>query len=365
MSGANERFTCWVESAGMSSLWGSCVRSPSTFWERRLEPASNTFLNLDEAVLGQETEDSPQEGYSVSPIKRSRSFAGYLPMSQTGNLLWPTSPGPSPVSSAAESYNDNEDAVSDEADTVDACLCNHVDIFSRNTTCSSDLTQGHSQSSLTGTDSCSTLGQPEEEASLAHEVEAEQEVDLDLPPFDNMMEGRRSGQQQNRPKITPEKVRERGITTLMLHNLPFTLTQDELLHAVNTSGFEGWYDYAHAPYNMKEGIGHGYAFINFVTVEAAAIFVAEWAGVIKFHAGWGPAKPVCFSAAASQGYSAHVTKRALNKLQRIRNLRLWPFMAPATTPPSGLPGRPQMNLQEALGRSEPGTSQKAPSSGHA
>mmetsp|Transcript_42812 Transcript_42812/g.98139 ORF Transcript_42812/g.98139 Transcript_42812/m.98139 type:complete len:338 (-) Transcript_42812:116-1129(-) len=320
------RFTEASSSDSMKPLWQSCVRSPSTLLERRLVPASNTFLNVDEAAFA----DTEQEVHPSSKnIRRSSSFSGYLPVEPAGNL-WFT-----------------EDAL--QRSTIDGPSPHHAEekSFCRSLTESTQAPESSLPS--TGEGGFCAVGQDSdgpsesgcEEMSLADttcvtkRTESETIASCKSAPGEDTR-----GKKGPMQSLTSEEVMLKSITTLMLHNLPFALTQEELLDVVNKTGFGEWYDYAYAPYNMKDCMGHGYAFINFVTVEAAAIFVDEWTGTSRFAVpGWSAGKPVCFSAATSQGYAAHVNSRTMNKLHRIRNPRLWPYMAPSSIVPSGRPGR--------------------------
>jgi len=123
--------------------------------------------------------------------------------------------------------------------------------------------------------------------------------------------------------LNPEIVRQQGLTTLMLQNIPRNIHQDKLIMAINASGFQGWYNYLHLPYDCRYEQSHGYAFINFLTPDAAAAFVESWGDTNLFS---GP-NPLRLSAANKQGYEAYVNVKTLQRLSRLRSHYLRPFIA--------------------------------------
>merc|ERR1719253_1156158 len=67
-------------------------------------------------------------------------------------------------------------------------------------------------------------------------------------------------------------------TTLMLHHLPIRATIFQLFDHLDTLGLKGSYDYVHFPVDIRTRMHRGYAFVNFVTVEAARRCVARIEG---------------------------------------------------------------------------------------
>jgi hypothetical protein len=59
-------------------------------------------------------------------------------------------------------------------------------------------------------------------------------------------------------------------TTLILRNLPIGYSRDELFELLDNEGFNGKYDLVYHPIDFGTRLGFGYAFVNFVSVVAAA-----------------------------------------------------------------------------------------------
>jgi hypothetical protein len=67
-----------------------------------------------------------------------------------------------------------------------------------------------------------------------------------------------------------DEVSEPAHTTLILRNLPIGYSRDELFELLDHEGFNGKYDLVYHPIDFGTRLGFGYAFVNFVSVEAAA-----------------------------------------------------------------------------------------------
>lgn len=71
-------------------------------------------------------------------------------------------------------------------------------------------------------------------------------------------------------------------TTVILKNLPPGCSRTNLLHVLDTEGFEGQYDFLYLPSNMTRGGSYCYAFVNMISHESAALLLdllsgyAEW-----------------------------------------------------------------------------------------
>lgn len=61
-------------------------------------------------------------------------------------------------------------------------------------------------------------------------------------------------------------------TTVMMRNIPNNITRDKLIKLINDEGFQGDYNLLYLPVDLKNRVGLGYAFINFVGNEQAQNF---------------------------------------------------------------------------------------------
>jgi len=106
-------------------------------------------------------------------------------------------------------------------------------------------------------------------------------------------------------------------TTVMLRNMPTSLTRNVLLEMLTKLGFAGCFDMVYLPVDFSTGAGLGYAFVNMVSSNAVPPL---WEAFDNFSA-WGiETDKVCAVSWAepNQGLSAHV--------ERYRNS---PVMHPA------------------------------------
>jgi hypothetical protein len=67
-----------------------------------------------------------------------------------------------------------------------------------------------------------------------------------------------------------------GQTTVMWRNIPNNFTRDDLLQLIDTYGFQGAYDFFYSPVDFTSNALVGYAFINFVSSEAADDFYTKF-----------------------------------------------------------------------------------------
>jgi len=122
-----------------------------------------------------------------------------------------------------------------------------------------------------------------------------------------------------------QQLKASGVTTLMLRNLPQTVTQKRLIEELTSSGFAGLYDFCYMPSSFHTGVGKGYAFVNFKSVEAIDAFVTPWHGSRRFGiANMEAALNV--SAAAVQGRAENAKKWDAPRMRRVRNPALRPLV---------------------------------------
>ncbi|CAK0878596.1 unnamed protein product [Prorocentrum cordatum] len=121
-----------------------------------------------------------------------------------------------------------------------------------------------------------------------------------------------------------------AITTLMIRNIPMSVTQNDLLDLIDRAGFENRYDYAYMPTSFDSGTTRGIAFVNFATSSDARDFSILWNGSrLTGVAGAGSNGAVIeVTVSATQGYSENARMWKARRLRRIRNHKFHPFIAP-------------------------------------
>jgi hypothetical protein len=117
-------------------------------------------------------------------------------------------------------------------------------------------------------------------------------------------------------------------TTVVVRNLPFNVTREELLQAVDASGFEGLYDFVYLPHKFKEHRNLGFAFINFANAEMARQFSAMWHRSRRFMVKGmcKGVKPLNVTMATVQGHAANTHKARGAKMVRVKNTSYQPLM---------------------------------------
>eukprot|EP00928_Gymnodinium_smaydae_P075994 TRINITY_DN589_c2_g1_i1.p1 TRINITY_DN589_c2_g1~~TRINITY_DN589_c2_g1_i1.p1 ORF type:complete len:906 (+),score=181.80 TRINITY_DN589_c2_g1_i1:381-2720(+) len=121
----------------------------------------------------------------------------------------------------------------------------------------------------------------------------------------------------------PKKLLSDGVTTVMIRNLPDTLTQASLMAAMDTTGFRDQYDFAYLPCSFTSQEAKGFAFVNFQSSTIAQEFAFSWHGTRRFGL---DSKALNISEAAVQGKDANVARWGTCRKQRIRNPARRPFV---------------------------------------
>jgi len=118
-----------------------------------------------------------------------------------------------------------------------------------------------------------------------------------------------------------------AITTVILQNLPRNISRQDLLDALDASGFEGTYDYLHVMYSIPTGLCVGYAFINFKSVQFAQLFFESWQQSSYFcQPGWKHKKALAIAPAAVQGMDALLAQPSMKKLFKLKKAGFRPFI---------------------------------------
>jgi len=135
----------------------------------------------------------------------------------------------------------------------------------------------------------------------------------------------------------------RGVSTVMIRNLPSKLSQQQLLEELNRCGFAACYDFCYMPCSFQTEENQGIAFVNFTSPAKASELLRSWHRARPLGSTTSPELSV--APAAVQGLEANL--RALgSRLRRIRNPKLRPFVCSAALSPSK--PQPQQPSQEQL-----------------
>lgn len=103
-------------------------------------------------------------------------------------------------------------------------------------------------------------------------------------------------------------------TTLMIRNLPYSVTREELIEAVDASGFADLYNFVYLPHRWNKQLG--FTFINFINVDVAQRFHAIWHKSRRFKAKCTKGiKPLNVSVATVQGHTSEELQAYMNKIE--------------------------------------------------
>jgi hypothetical protein len=110
--------------------------------------------------------------------------------------------------------------------------------------------------------------------------EADESTNNDNPELNN--DAHESSEDEDSPKLCKRtcaiEVQESHGTTVIMRNIPFEYTRDDILELIDRQGFNGLYDLLCLPVDFQTELNHGYVFINFVTLEDAAGFKKHFEG---------------------------------------------------------------------------------------
>jgi hypothetical protein len=121
---------------------------------------------------------------------------------------------------------------------------------------------------------------------------------------------------------------EQEMTTLMVCPLPYEVSSEELLQAVNALGFSGYYDFVYMPSRStrkgaKSRKGNvGYAFVNFAKTERATEFAAAFEGYCFPDVD--AERLISVKPAECQGYTANFSMYLANKKKKQGDFMTFP-----------------------------------------
>lgn len=111
-----------------------------------------------------------------------------------------------------------------------------------------------------------------------------------------------------------------GLTTLAIRNLPPGFTKEVLLQKWPP---DGTYDFLYLPFSRKQRRTAGYAFINFVSHEAASFFCSQWDHK-QLDEKYGAKARLNITAAEVQGLGENVRRLLACNVERTRNWQYLP-----------------------------------------
>merc|ERR1712087_496823 len=103
-------------------------------------------------------------------------------------------------------------------------------------------------------------------------------------------------------------------------------TQQGLVEKLDASGFKGLFDFCYLPHKFNEHTNLGFAFLNFVSADAARKFTGEWHQSELFRSS-GMRKSLNVTAAVVQGREANQMKACSRKMGRVRNASFKPWVS--------------------------------------
>mmetsp|Transcript_138101 Transcript_138101/g.385292 ORF Transcript_138101/g.385292 Transcript_138101/m.385292 type:complete len:311 (+) Transcript_138101:98-1030(+) len=170
--------------------------------------------------------------------------------------------------------------------------------------------------------------EPEVEAKAATKVSS-------APPVMTQAQEATHAQSADLIVETPEAEK---VTTLMLRNLPQSISQRDLCVALDRAGFAGKYDFLYMPTVFSSGVGKGYAFVNFTAPEYADRLLNSWTKGRPF--GRMQNKTIGIIIAHIQGRDANIAQWDTPKMRRVRNPNHRPLvLAPGTSGSAPAGGR--------------------------
>jgi len=114
---------------------------------------------------------------------------------------------------------------------------------------------------------------------------------------------------------------EPSVTTLSVRSIPFKTSQEDLIALWPPT----WgYDFIHLPYSFKQRRPAGYAFLNFISNEAAQRFYNEWEG--KHFTTNGRTKALSINAAHLQGSLANLEHLQTQGIGEVLNHKYLPAL---------------------------------------
>lgn len=126
------------------------------------------------------------------------------------------------------------------------------------------------------------------------------------------------------PTVNEDKPPE--VTTMMIRNIPRSMTQQGLIDALENTGFSGMYDFCYVPSSFDSKQNKGFAFVNMISAEAAGVLVGSWHNRKIFAGTDGVRNALSLCPSIVQGREANLEKMNQPRQKRIRNPKHRPFV---------------------------------------
>lgn len=122
-------------------------------------------------------------------------------------------------------------------------------------------------------------------------------------------------------KYGGDSVDKEEVTSLMIRHIPCRCSTEDIISEIEAAGFTGLYDFFYMPCDRRQPSTHnlGYAFVNFVSPEAATSFQKAFAGYRFGGESSRSSKQCAISAAAVQGLQnnwSHFRRTAVFRTDR-------------------------------------------------
>jgi len=310
---------CWADlQRRPSSKTGSCIVK-NTFLHivEQLEfeyISTGISRQLSEPAMLSQSSDPKVSEYSMSPLSVGSS----------------NSDSKQAVSESRQSTSDGSETECDELNKVDLTLAS---------TCAG-TSSGCStrQASRLSTDehdadfvSNSTLSPKAQAFTPQHIVDATTSVaTCDDGQMCAEAWGRQRKQMNRKLRLRADPMSwDSGVVTVMVRQIPRTLTTLMLLKEVNSRGFEGLFNFMYLPFEMKKGINVGYGFINFTEPAHAQRFRDAVDGTYLDKQMKLKVKPLRVHPASVQGYEANYQHFVQTKTGQKGDPSLGPLFLPA------------------------------------
>jgi hypothetical protein len=119
-----------------------------------------------------------------------------------------------------------------------------------------------------------------------------------------------------------------SVLTVMIRQIPRHYTQHMFLMEVNSTGFEGLFDFLYLPFDSRKLINIGYGFVSFTQPQHARSFRDTFDGIMLGGETANAIKPLRVHPASVQGFDANYERFAATKMCQKQDLLFSPIFFP-------------------------------------